>query len=110
MPPGCDDNNCYSSNINPLEGKWYCGICICLAPRIVHAIAINWATMINSFVDVTNIQIILTENTDRLFDRDGPADLLLFTLPLELVNLNLNVKKDHTQFWGNIWCCTALDM
>ena len=29
----------------PLEGKQDCGICVCLALRIMHAIAINWATV-----------------------------------------------------------------
>ena len=28
--------------------------------------------------------------------------LILFTLLLELVILNLNVKKDYMEFWGNI--------
>ena len=27
-------------------------------------------------------------------------DLVLFTLLLELLDLNLNVKKGHTEFWG----------
>ena len=27
---------------------------------------------------------------------------------MELLNLNLNVKKGHMVFWGKLWCCTAL--
>ena len=41
MPPGYDDSNYYCCNINPFEEKWFCGICVCLALRIMHAIAIN---------------------------------------------------------------------
>ena len=33
--------------------------------------------------------------------------LILFTLLLELVIFNLNVKKGHTEFTGNLWCCAA---
>ena len=29
-------------------------------------------------------------------------DLVLFTLLLELLDLNLNVKKGNTEFWGTI--------
>ena len=47
---------------------------------------------------------------DSLIDRLGPVDLVLFTLPLELVNWNLNVKKGHMEFWQNLWCCTGLYM
>ena len=36
--------------------------------------------------------------------------LILFTLVLELVILNLNVKKGHMEFWANHQCCTALYM
>ena len=45
MPPGYDDSNYYCCNINPLDGKLFCGIYVCFALRIMHAIAINWATM-----------------------------------------------------------------
>ena len=45
MPTGCDDNNYYCCNTNPLEGKWYCGICVRLALRIMYVTAINLATM-----------------------------------------------------------------
>ena len=34
--------------------------------------------------------------------------LILFILLLEVVNLNLNVKKDHMEFWGSVQCCTTL--
>ena len=37
----------------------------------------------------------------------GPVDLVLFTLLMELLDLNLNVQKGHMEFWGNLWCCTA---
>ena len=37
-------------------------------------------------------------------------DLVLFTLLLELLILNLNVKKGPTEFWGNLQSCTALYM
>ena len=52
----------------------------------------------------SNMQVILF---DRLVDRLGPVDLALFTLLSELVILNLNVKKGHTEFRGHLWCCTA---
>ena len=29
----------------PLRGKWYCRIYLCLALMIMHATAINWASM-----------------------------------------------------------------
>ena len=38
----------------------------------------------------------------------GPLNLVLFILLLEVVILNLNVKKCHMEFWGKIWCSTAL--
>ena len=38
----------------------------------------------------------------------GPLNLILFILLLELVFFNLNAKKGHTEFWGNLWCCSAL--
>ena len=63
-----------------------------------------------SFVDGTNIQNILTDNADRLIDGLVSVDLVLFTVLLELVNLNLNAKKCHTEFWGNLQCCTVLYM
>ena len=60
-----------------------------------------------SHVDVTNIQIILTDNIDRLMI---DLDLWIkghFYLLLGLVSLNLNVKKGYNEFWGNLWCYTA---
>ena len=50
MPPGCDDSNYYCCNIKPLKGKWYFGICVCLALRVMHGIAINLAAMILSLL------------------------------------------------------------
>ena len=44
---------------------------------------------------------------DSLINRLGPVDLVLFTLLLELANLNLNVMKGHMEFWGNHQCCIA---
>ena len=64
---------------------------MCLILSIVHAIAISRANMIYSVL-MSYLQIIFI---DRLIDRLGPLDLVLFTLLLELVNLKLNVKKDH---------------
>ena len=55
-----------------------------------------------SCVDVTYIQIILTDNIDKLVDRLGPVDLVLFTFLLELANLNFNVKKVIQNFGGTV--------
>ena len=77
MPPGCDDNNYYQCNNNLLEGKWYCGICVCLSLRIMYAAASMGYDI--SFVDVTNMLIILTDNVDRLVHRLRPVDLLLLS-------------------------------
>ena len=44
---------------------------------------------------------------DRLTDRLGPVDLVLFILLLGLVNLNFKYKKGHMGFQGNLQCCTA---
>ena len=44
---------------------------------------------------------------DRLMGGLGPVHLLLYTLLMELVNLNLNVKKGHMEFQGHLWCCSA---
>ena len=52
-------------------------------------------------------EMLLTDNADRLIDGLGPVNLVLSTLLLELVNLNLNVKKGHKEFFGNLWCYTA---
>ena len=71
--------------------------------RFIHAIAIIWVTM-TFLLLLSNLQIIF----DTFIDRLGPVDLVLFTLLLELVNLNLNVKKGQTEFWGNLQYCTAL--
>ena len=57
-----------------------------------------------SFLDTTNIQIILADTIDRPIDRLGPVDLVLFILLMALTILNLNVKKDHEEF-GNLQCC-----
>ena len=81
---------------------------LCLALRITYTTAINW-TMISFLLLMLltfrlYLQIILI---DRLIDRLGPMDLTLFTLLLELVNLNLNVKKGRMEFWGNLQCCTT---
>ena len=84
MSPGCDDNNYYWCSINPLAGKWLFGICVSLALMIMHAIEINWATMTFPLL-MLYLQIIFIE---RLIDRLAPIDLVLFTLLLELINLN----------------------
>ena len=60
----------------------------------MHAIAINYATVTFPLL-MLYLQIIFF---DGLIDRLRPVDLVLFTLLLELVNLNLNVKKYHTEF------------
>ena len=39
---------------------------------------------------------------DRHIDRSGPVDLVLFILLLEQLDLNLNVMKGHTEFWGKL--------
>ena len=62
----------------------------------MHAIAINWATLTFP-LSMLHLQIIFI---DRLIDRLGPVDLVLFTLLLELLDLNLNTMKGHTEFWG----------
>ena len=61
-----------------------------------------------SCIDVTNIKIILSDNIliDILIRTCG--DLVLFNLLLELLILNLNIQKSHTEFWGNLQCCSAL--
>ena len=69
----------------------------------MHAIAINWATMTFPLV-MLYLQIIFI---DRLIDRLGPEGLVLSSLLLELENFSLNVKKGHTEFWGNLQCYTA---
>ena len=84
MPPRYDGSIWYCCNINPLEGKWFCSICVCLALRIMDDIAINWVTMKFPLL-MLYLQIIFI---NRCIDRLGPVDLVLFTLILELVNLN----------------------
>ena len=78
-----------------MEGKWLCGICVCLVLGILYAIAVNWATM--KFLLILYLQIIFI---DRLIDRLGPVDLMLLTLLLKLLDLNLKAIKGHTEFWG----------
>ena len=57
-----------------------------------------------SFVDVTNIHIILTDNTDKLIDRLGPAK---FSIIYFIIGTDKNVKKGHVEFWVKLQCCTA---
>ena len=85
MPAGYDDSNDYCHNINPLVGKWFCGMYVCIALRIMHSIAISWAAMTFPLL-MLYLQIIFI---DRLIDRLGPVDLVSFTLLLELANLNV---------------------
>ena len=72
-----------------MEGKSLCGICICLALRIMFAIVINWDTM-----------------TFPCWYYTYRFSVIYFTL--ELLDLNLNSIKGHMEFWGNLWCFTAL--
>ena len=69
---------------------------------MMYATAINWATMTFPFVDAINIEIRLTDNINILTDGLGPVDLVFFTSLLELVIWNLNFKKGHMEYWGNI--------
>ena len=63
-----------------------------------------------SCVTVTNIKIILWDNIYWKTFWLGPVDLVLFTLHLELLDLNLHVKKGHIEIWGKplVLYCTNL--
>ena len=55
----------------------------------MYPIAINWTTM--------TFPLLMSHLQKILFDRLGPVDLVLFTLLLNLLDLNLIATKGHTE-------------
>ena len=71
---------------------WECDMCVTLTPRKpLQLLRLLW-------------QYLLTA-----LDRLWPVNLLIFTLFLELVIMNVNVMKGHTEFWGSplVLYCTV---
>ena len=82
--------------------------CVCLILTPMEATTISWAIMIYPLLIQTMLiilhyrHIMTCEPIDILWQY-----LILVTLLFELVIWNLNFKKGHTEFWGDLWCCTA---
>ena len=81
---------------------------VCLALRIKYATAISRPIVKFPLLILLTFRLYLQiKYIDLSIDQDVGVYLVLFMQVLELVNLNLNVKKGHTIFWGNLWCCTV---